>query len=113
MPKACQSPWRGEEHPKLNESCHCDENEKNQDDDRGGRSHAPRIVCRHRPNPWLRGFKLVEAPVNRGPDYMKKGSVTVGRAGRLSVHTSDERALGMRETESPPSCMHRAIDHEE
>ncbi len=57
--------------------------------------------------------KLVEAPVNRGPDYMKKGSVTVGRAGRLSVHTLDERALGMRETESPPSCMHRAIDHEE
>ena len=60
-----------------------------------------------------RAPKLVEAPVNRGPDYMKKGSVTVGRAGRLSVHTSDERALGMRETESPPSCMHRAIDHEE
>ena len=72
-----------------------------------------RIVCRHRPNPWLRGSKLVEAPVNRGPDYMKKGSVTVGRAGRLSVHTLDERALGMRETESPPSCMHPAIDHEE
>ena len=52
--------------------------------------------------------ELVEAPVNGGLDYMKKGSVTVGRAGRLSVHTLDERALGMRETECPPSCMHRA-----
>jgi hypothetical protein len=52
-------------------------------------------------------LKLVEAPVNEGLDYMKKGSVTVGRAGRLSVHTLDERALGMRETECPPSCMHR------
>jgi hypothetical protein len=52
--------------------------------------------------------KLVEAPVNGGLDYMKKGSVTVGRAGRLSVHTLDERALGMRGTECPPSCMHRA-----
>lgn len=52
--------------------------------------------------------KLVEAPVNGGLGYMKKGSVTVGRAGRLSVHTLDERALGMRGTECPPSCMHRA-----
>ena len=51
--------------------------------------------------------KHVEAPVNGGLDYMKKGSVTVGRAGRLSVHTLDERALGMRET-APPSCMHCA-----
>ena len=41
--------------------------------------------------------KDVGAPINEGPDYMKKGSVTVGRAGRLSVHTLDERALGMRE----------------
>jgi hypothetical protein len=47
----------------------------------------------------------VEAPINGGPDYMKKGSVTVGRAGRLSVHTWDERALGMRGTVHPPSCM--------
>lgn len=53
-------------------------------------------------------LKLVEAPVNEGLDYMKKGSVTVGRAGRLSVHTLDERALGMMGTECPPSCMHRA-----
>ena len=51
------------------------------------------------------GYKLVGAPVNGGPDYMKEGSVTVGRAGRLSVHTWDERALGMRGTEFPPSCM--------
>lgn len=47
----------------------------------------------------------VRAPINGGPDYMKKGSVTVGRAGRLSVHTWDERALGMRGTVHPPSCM--------
>ena len=52
-----------------------------------------------------RGYKLVEAPANGGLDYMKEGSVTVGRAGRLSVHTWDERALGMRGTEFPPSCM--------
>jgi hypothetical protein len=31
---------------------------------------------------------------------MKERSVTVGRAGRLSVHTLDERALGVRETEA-------------
>jgi len=49
--------------------------------------------------------KDVGAPINEGPDYMKKGSVTVGRAGRLSVHTWDERALGMRGTVYPPSCM--------
>jgi hypothetical protein len=49
--------------------------------------------------------KNVGAPINGGPDYMKKGSVTVGRAGRLSVHTWDERALGMRGTVHPPSCM--------
>ena len=42
---------------------------------------------------------------------MKEGSVTVGRAGRLSVHTWDERALGMRETEYPPSPL--VIDHGE
>ena len=46
-----------------------------------------------------------EAPNEGGLGYMKEGSVTVGRAGRLSVHTLDERALGMRGTE-PPSCMH-------
>lgn len=57
--------------------------------------------------------KLREKPEKaRGPrkgglGYMKVGSVTVGRAGRLSVHTLDERALGMRGTK-PPSCMHRA-----
>ena len=55
-----------------------------------------------------RSPKLVEAPVKGGLDYMKEDSVTVGRAGRLSVHTLSERALGMRETECPPSCMHRA-----
>jgi hypothetical protein len=33
------------------------------------------------------GYKLVGAPNEGGPDYMKEGSVTVGRAGRLSVHT--------------------------
>ncbi len=47
----------------------------------------------------------VEAPQMRGPDYMKESSVTVGRAGRLSVHTLDERAHGMRGTVCPPSCM--------
>jgi hypothetical protein len=47
-------------------------------------------------------------PPEGGLDYMKEDSVTVGRAGRLSVHTLSERALGMRETECPPSCMHRA-----
>jgi hypothetical protein len=47
----------------------------------------------------------VGAPINGGPDKIKKGSVTVGRAGRLSVHTWDERALGMRGTVHPPSCM--------
>ena len=46
-------------------------------------------------------------PHEGGLDYMKKVSVTVGRAGRLSVHTLDERALGMMETEHPPSCMQR------
>ena len=51
-------------------------------------------------------LKLVEAPSKGGLDYMKEVSVTVGRAGRLSVHTLDERALGMRGTEVPPSCMH-------
>lgn len=47
----------------------------------------------------------VGAPQKRGPDYMKESSVTVGRAGRLSVHTLDERAHGMRGTVCPPSCM--------
>jgi hypothetical protein len=47
----------------------------------------------------------VGAPQERGPDYMKESSVTVGRAGRLSVHTLDERAHGMRGTVGPPSCM--------
>jgi hypothetical protein len=36
---------------------------------------------------------------------MKESSVTVGRAGRLSVHTLDERALGMRGTVTLlPAC---------
>jgi hypothetical protein len=48
--------------------------------------------------------KTSRPPQGGGLDYMKAGSVTVGRAGRLSVHTWDERALGMRETE-PPSSM--------
>jgi len=71
---------------------------------RGSYAAAAEPVARRPPN-------LSRPPSTGGLDYMKKGSVTVGRAGRLSVHTSDERALGMRETESPPSCMHRAIDH--
>jgi len=54
----------------------------------------------------LTGPKACRGPRKGGLDYMKEGSVTVGRAGRLSVHTLDERALGMRETELPPSCMH-------
>jgi hypothetical protein len=48
-----------------------------------------------------------------GLGYMKESSVTVGRAGRLSVHTLDERAHGMRGTGHPPSCMHHLIDHGE
>lgn len=59
------------------------------------------------------GYKHVEAPEIGGLDYMKEGSVTVGRAGRLSVHTLDERALGVRETDVPPSCMPQDIGHGE
>ena len=56
----------------------------------------------------------VEAPSRGGLDYMKEVSVTVGRAGRLSVHTLDERALGMRGTENIllPACI-AFIDHGE
>ncbi len=47
---------------------------------------------------------LVEAPVLRRPRLHEAGvPVTVGRAGRLSVHTLDERAHGMRETGYPSS----------
>ncbi len=38
---------------------------------------------------------------SRAPTACERTPVTVGRAGRLSVHTWDERALGMRETEYP------------
>lgn len=57
-------------------------------------------------NLW--GSQNYRGPREGGLGYMKEGSVTVGRAGRLSVHTLDERALGMRGTEFPPSCMHGA-----
>jgi hypothetical protein len=36
-----------------------------------------------------------EAPAERGPHLHEGEFRTVGRAGRLSVHTLDERALGM------------------
>jgi hypothetical protein len=55
----------------------------------------------------------VGAPINGGPDYMKKGSVSVGRAGRLSVHTWDERALGMRERFTLLPACDLIIDHGE
>lgn len=52
--------------------------------------------------------ELVEAPTTWGPRLHEgESSVTVGRAGRLSVHTLDERAQGMRGTVHPPSCMRR------
>jgi hypothetical protein len=51
--------------------------------------------------------EMMRPPLSGGLIYMKESSVTVGRAGRLSVHTLDERAHGMRETEVPPSCMLR------
>jgi len=41
------------------------------------------------------------APAERGPHLHEGGLRTVGRAGRLSVHTLDERALGMRGTVDP------------
>jgi len=56
----------------------------------------------------LMTVESMSRPPKGGLDYMKGDSVTVGRAGRLSVHTLSERALGMRETECPPSCMHCA-----
>ena len=93
----------------MNDPDDCDQDEQDDDDDGGGRSHESANL------PFCEGFiapherktsqKDVGAPINEGPDYMKKGSVTVGRAGRLSVHTWDERALGMRGTGDPPSCM--------
>lgn len=43
-------------------------------------------------------------PQMRAPTYMCEDSVTVGRAGRLSVHTLDERARGMRETDILSTC---------
>jgi len=61
-----------------------------------------------RRNPESMTVPNMSRPPKGGLDYMKEVSVTVGRAGRLSVHTLDERALGMRGTEVPPSCMHRA-----
>lgn len=58
------------------------------------------------------GRKNAGAPLG-GPGYMKEGLVTVGRAGRLSVHTLDERALGMRGTKPIlPACT-RDIGHGE
>jgi hypothetical protein len=51
------------------------------------------------PRTWMR------PPQSGGLINMKEGAVTVGRAGRLSVHTLDERAHGMRGTASPSSCM--------
>jgi hypothetical protein len=51
------------------------------------------------------GYKSVGAPEIGGPDYTKEVLVTVGRAGRLSVHAWHERALGMRGTKNSPSCM--------
>lgn len=65
---------------------------------------------------WYADRPTTDSPVSpvpqtcRGPrigglDYMKEVSVTVGRAGRLSVHTLDERALGMRGRKSLlPAC---------
>jgi len=47
---------------------------------------------------WMR------PPQGGGLINMKEIAVTVGRAGRLSVHTLDERAHGMRGT-AVPSCM--------
>jgi hypothetical protein len=47
--------------------------------------------------------KKDEAPARRGPHLHEGEFRTVGRAGRLSVHTLDERALGMRGTVDPPS----------
>lgn len=51
--------------------------------------------------------EMMRPPLSGGLIYTKESSVTVGRAGRLSVHTLDERALGMRGTADPPSCMLR------
>jgi hypothetical protein len=48
---------------------------------------------------------MMRPPLGGGLIYMKESSVTVGRAGRLSVHTLDERALGMRGTVTLlPAC---------
>lgn len=51
------------------------------------------------------GTKVMGPPPERGPHLHEGELRTVGRAGRLSVHTLDERALGMRGTVDPPSCM--------
>gem|GEM_PF-4085793 len=51
-----------------------------------------------------RALKNDEAPTRGGGLICTIGEFrTVGRAGRLSVHTLDERALGMRGTVDPPS----------
>jgi hypothetical protein len=93
----------------LDEACDRDQDEQDHDDDGGGGSHeGANLLFPEAFPPGLERRvtqKDVGAPINEGPDYMKKGSVTVGRAGRLSVHTWDERALGMRGTVYPPSCM--------
>jgi hypothetical protein len=49
--------------------------------------------------------QMMRPPQCEGLIYMKESSVTVGRAGRLSVHTLDERAHGMRERLALTSCM--------
>ena len=49
--------------------------------------------------------KMMRPPLSGASSTHEGGFRTVGRAGRLSVHTLDERALGMRGTADPPSCM--------
>ena len=80
------------------------------DGDRMTASHpSVKVVARHEhARVHGQGDGNLSRPPEGGLDYMKEDSVTVGRAGRLSVHALDERALGMRGTECPPSCMHRA-----
>ncbi len=49
--------------------------------------------------------EMMRPPTGGGLIYMKERAVSVGRAGRLSVHTLDERAHGMRGN-GPPSFLH-------
>jgi hypothetical protein len=87
-----RSAWREEDQPQLDDACHRDDGEEDHDDDGCGRAHHRIVRLPIHVSPFCERWAGQNANVGapewwRGPRLHEGWFSTVGRAGRLSVHT--------------------------